>query len=366
MPRPQVVVNITAALPRRGTPTPTGTAFLVYAAATGPTGPQRFTSPADVSAALGAVPAAQWAVDAFTEGAPEVVTIRATAANLAAVTTAEWAAALGALPTVLGMGQALIPGVETAAAHSALLTHSSNTGRTAMLDTSGAAADILTAINPLNADNAGAFTPVTVPAAANTTRTVPGSVIAAGLAARGDSRVGHPNHAPAGLHSGGAGVSRLATAPVATYTDSNLDALYDAGVNVFDKVPAGGVALQGWKSLSNQVAFAQLNIGRLVMKLRADFQSQMQRYLHRQIDGRGHLYGEVEGGLRGYLQQLWEADALFGATADDAFDVAVAAVNTSVDAAAGRLRASAEIAASTHVERVVFDIVLQVGQEVAA
>lgn len=365
MPRPQVVVTITAALPRRGQPTATGTAFLVYTAASGPDGPQRFTSPTDAAAALSGN-AEQWAVDAFAEGAPEVVTVRATAVDAAAVTTAEWTTALDSLTTLLGQGQVLIPGVTDAAAHSALLTHSAATGRTALLDVDGDASDIVAAVNALaSGDNAGAFTPVIVPASADTTREVPGSVIAAGLAARGDARVGHTNHAPAGTHSGGAGVSRLASDAPA-FTESELDSLYDAGVNVFAKQAGGGVVLQGWKSVSANAAFAQLNVGRLVMKLRADFSDRLQSYLYRQIDGRGHLYGEVEGDLRGYLLQLWEADALFGDVADDAYDVQVAEINTDEDVAAGRLRAAAEIAASLHVERVVFDIVLHAGQEVAA
>lgn len=431
MPRPQTVVTINAELPRRGTPTPTGTAFFAHATGMGPTSAVRYTSAIDARTDLGDVPAAQWVRDALTEGAPAVVVVRgvsgrivtdgvttnlsstvtsasavftaadigrkitgagipagatitavgsATSITISAaatatangvlltlgalpdLTAAEWTAALDKFPSRFGVGQVAIPGVDTAAAHTALLAHGAAAGRAPLLDVAGAAAAVLAARTAAGAgDRAGMFTPVTVPAAANTVRTIPGSVIAAGLAARGDARVGHANHAPAGTHSGGAGVSRVAAGVPVTYTDSELDSLYDAKVNVFVAQETGGVVLQGWKSLSATPQFAQLNIGRIAMQIAAEVRALGDAYLRRQDPGSGAFYGEVDGRVRGYLLGLYGAGALFGDTPDDAYDVEVSPTNP-----VGELRVAMALGLSAHIERVLMGVTLHVGEGVTA
>jgi hypothetical protein len=133
MPRPQVIVNVTAALPRRGAPSTTGTAFFATSTGTGPTAPARLTSLAAAEAAFGVGPFSTWIGDTLAEGTPEVVAVRATGA-LADLTEAEWAAGLGTFTALFGPGQVAIPGVATAAAHAALVGHAGATGRTALLD----------------------------------------------------------------------------------------------------------------------------------------------------------------------------------------------------------------------------------------
>lgn len=365
MPLPQIVVKVTAALPRRGAPTATGTAFMATAAGTGPTNPIRLRSRAEAEAAFGAIPFSAWVGDVLAEGAPEVIAIRATGA-LAALTEAEWTAALDEFADTYGPGQVLIPGVSDAAAHAALAAHAATSGRTALLDGDetptvaelAALADARSAADA--APRMGVIAPwVPYPTEAGGPRLVPGSVAAAGLAARGDARVGHANHAPAGEHSGGAGVLRgaLRDEPMVTFTAADLDTLYDANVNVI--VPGlNGPTLMGWRSLSDDARFRQLNTGRLMMQLGVGVDALMRQFLFRQIDGAGLLYAEVDGSLRGYLLDLYSRQALYGATADDAFDVAVAEVNTAATAAAGELRAAVEVKATQHTERIVIDVVV--------
>jgi phage tail sheath protein FI len=360
MPRPQVTVNVTSALPRRGAPSTTGTAFMVTSAGTGPTAPVRLNSLADAQAAFGAIPFATWAGDALAEGVPEVVAVRATGA-LVDLTAAEWTAALDKFTTAeFGPGQVTIPGVATAAAHDALISHQAATGRAVFLDgdDTPTAAELL-ALATAQAADAGAkvgsiFAPW-VPYD-STDRLVPASVLAAALAARGDARVGHTNHAPAGTHSGGAGVLRRANKILTTFSDADWDDLADAGVNLFVNTPQGP-ALYGWNALTTDPQFAQLNHGRMVMKITAEVDDVVRGFLFRQIDGQGHLYAEVEGALRGYLDPLYRAGALFGAEASDAYDVEVAEVNTEADAAAGILRAAIAVRFSSHTEQIVIDVV---------
>lgn len=368
MPRPQIIVNVTAALPRRGAPTATGTAFFVFAGAAGPAAPVVCRSAADATAAAAPANIVSWVGDALTEGAPEVVIVRADAADPAAVTQAEWEAALGLFTSGYGPGQVLIPGVDDAAAHAALLAHADTAGRTVLLDAAAdaASADLVAAATGLaaaaGAGRAGLIAPwVVVPAAAGATRSVPGSVMAAGLAARGDAVVGHANNAPAGDQGRGAGTINHGTDVTAVFTNDELDALNDAGVSIIRQV-YGKPTLYGWRSVSNDDRFAQLNAGRMSMQLGTGINAAAEQFLFRQIDGQGRLFAELDGALRGYLLPLWNANALYGATPADAFDVEVAAVNTPETIAAGELHAAVEVALTPHTERVVIDVVTSIAQ----
>ncbi|MBB3041022.1 hypothetical protein [Nocardioides soli] len=372
MSRPQIIVNVKAALQRRGVTTDTGRAFLVYAGATGPAAPARCLSAADALAA--SVPAAQAAYvgDALTQGAPEVWVLRATAVDAGAVTESEWDAALAKLTADYGPGQVLIPGVSTSAAYEALLTHANASGRCVLLDgASNAAASALTTAAAGLAAAAGAQRAgmiagwVTVPATGGGTRNVPGSVIAAGLAARGDGRVGHTNHAPAFDQGLGAGVAIGGTAVTVAYTDAELDSLSDAGVSVIRDV-RGVPTLYDWKSVSDDPNFRQLNWGRMHMELSFGISSLVEKFLGRQIDGRGALFAELEGVLRGYFLPLWQANALYGAEPGDAFDVDTFSPNTPTTIKAGELHALAEVSLSPYTEKVVIDVTTSVAEGVAA
>lgn len=372
MSRPQIVVNIKAALQRRGAPTDTGVAFMVYAGAGGPSAPTKCLSAADALAA--GVPAVQaaWAGDVLTQGAPSVYVLRAAAVDATAVTEAEWKAALALLSDDFGPGQVFIPGVSTSAAHAALLDHAATTQRTVLLDgAKNAAATALAATASglaagAGAERAGLIAPwATVPGAAGVAREVPGSVIAAGLAARGDARVGHANHAPAFDQGVGAGVVQNGIAVTAAYTNAELDTLHDAGVSVIRNI-RGVPTLYGWVSVSSDDRFRQLNWGRMHMQLFFGITSLLERFLGRQIDGEGKLFAEVDGALRGYFLPLWTAGALYGATADDAFDVDTRTPNTGATAQAGELHGISAVSLSPHTEKVVIDTTTTIAEGVAA
>jgi phage tail sheath protein FI len=354
MPRPQVTVNVTTALPRRGAPSTTGTAFFATSTGTGPTTPVRLTSLAAAESAFGVGPFATWVGDTLAEGTPEVVAVRATGAT-ATLTAAEWGAALDLFTVAeFGMGQVAIPGVNLAAAHEALNAHALATRRTVFGDgaDNATAAALATVAGRLTARTATVCAPW-VPYDA-TNRLVPGSVLAAGLAARGDARVGHTNHAPAGTHSGGAGVLRRGNRVLTTFTDAEWDTLADAGVNLFVNTEQGAT-LYGWNSVSADPQFEQLNHGRMVMKISDEVGGVVRGFMFRQITPA--LYDEVEGALRGYLRPLYDAGALFGETPDEAFDVEVREVNTDADAAAGLLNAAVAVRFSSHTDTITINVV---------
>lgn len=377
MSRPQIIVNVSGALPRRGTPTETGTAFLVYAGAAGPSVPTTCLTPADATAAAVPDPVAAWVGDVLEQGAPEVVVLRAAAVNPAAVTQTEWTTALSALTKDLGPGQVCIPGVTSAGAYAALLGHAATfTSRTVLLDapaTGNVAATLATTATGLHAaggaERAGlvaGWAVVPVPGVVGTTRTVPGSLIAAGLAARGDAALGHANQAPIYDQSRDAGLVRRGTGVSQVFTDTEADTLYDAGVNTI-RLVNGKPTLTGWRSLSDNTVFRQLNIGRLAMQLGTGLTNVMIRFLGRNIDGKGLLFAEIEGALRGELLRLYTLGALFGATADDAFDADCSfANNPGSDIATGKVHAAAVASASPHTEQLTIDVVTAIAEGVAA
>ncbi len=371
MTRPQVSVNVAAALQRRGAPTDTGVAFVVFAGATGPSTPTECKSKADALAAGVPETQATWVGDILNQGAPKVIVLRATAA-LATPTEAEWTTALEKLTADYGPGQVLIPGVTVGAAHSALLAHSAAFGRTVLLDVASdaTAATVATAAAGLAAAQGSDKATICdgwsiLPGPAGVPRNVPASVITAGLAGRNDAAVGHANNAPAGDQGRGAGFVNGALGLVTPRTDAELDTLHDAGVSVFRSI-RGQVQLYGWVSLSTDARFRQLNWGRMAMQLQYGLAALVERFLFRQIDGQGLLFAEVEGALRGYLKPLWTAGALFGATPADAFDVDVAGVNTAETILAGELRSAVVVSFSPHTEQVVVDVTTKVVEGVAA
>ncbi|WP_156759559.1 phage tail sheath subtilisin-like domain-containing protein [Microbacterium karelineae] len=364
MVRPQVTVNISGELPVASLPTETGTLFFVYAGPTGPLTPTRVTSVAEAEAADVPTATALWIGDALTQGAPEVIVVRAEAVDPGAVTETEWNVALDLLTPSHGPGQVATPGVADTAAYTALLAHvDANPHRVAFLDvgegddattiSTAAAAIAATA----GAERAGVFGPwVSVPGSGSA-RTVPASVIAAGLAARGDATVGNSNNAPIFDQGRGAGSVSGALGVVTDFGDTDVDTLYDAGVNVFRDV-LGVVTLTGWKSVGTDPVWRQLNIGRLTMEVSARISALMYQYLGSPIDGQGILLSQVEGDIAGYLLDLYTADALFGATADDAFTViADFSNNTPTTIANGEVHADVAITASTAAEQIVINVV---------
>lgn len=373
MTRPQIVVNVAAALQRRGAPTDTGVAFMVYAGAAGPSVVTECKSKADALAAAVPEAVAAWVGDALNQGAPKVYVLRATATDPAAVTEAEWKTALGKLSVGFGPGQVLIPGVSTAAAYAALLDHAATfPSRCCLLDTAktATASAVATAAAGLaSGEGAERCTIVdgwdTQPGPGGTPRDVPASVIAAGLVGRNDALVGHANNAPAGDQGRGAGYVKGSLGLAVARTDAEHDTLHDAGVSVFRSI-RGQDQLYGWVSLSNDASFRQLNWGRMAMQLSTGIEAGAEQFLFRQIDGQGRLYGELEGMLRGYLAPLWSAGALYGATADDAFDVDVQGVNTAETAAAGELNAAVAVSLTAHTEKVVINVVTSISEGVAA
>lgn len=375
MPRPQVSVVVATALPRRGAVTDTGLAMLLFSdtANTSDQIPHRITSQAEALALYGNTATgttfAQYVSDCLTQGAPAVVVLRVAAAT-ATPTQPEWQAGLNQLTEDFGIvAQVAIPGVSTTAAQAALAQHATDFPcRTVFLDGApNANASALTAIASAYAVATGApriavgssWLTMPTPGTPNTTRDIPSSVVMAGLAARGDAARGHANNQPCGDQNRGAGFVIGGIAPKTLFTNADLDTLHDGGVCGF-RLINGRPVLMGWRSVSSATSWKQLNWGRVTAQLIYICRLVADQFLFRQIDGQGQVFAELEGGLRGVLQPLYVAGALYGARAEDAYDVAVATVNTLPNIQAGEMRSAISVAYTPAAEKVTVNLTTSV------
>ncbi|WP_369070019.1 hypothetical protein [Kineococcus terrestris] len=364
MPRPQVVVSVAAAPPRRGIDSDTGRTFLIWPGTTGPQNPVRCRAATEATDAGIPQPYAQYVADALAEGSPEVIAVRADIAALdaAGAQVSVWANALAkADVATYGIGQVIIPGVASQNAHDALLAHADATNRCVLLDgdVDSTVAE-LTAFAAAQEAKPGAVRAgliagwVSAVGTAGVDRQIPGSVIVAGLVGRRDGLLGHAGGVPAGSQNG-AGISRLATNVSLTFTDAQQDVLADNGINPLVRRP-GQVLLGNWRSLSADSRWTQLQFGRLAMQIGNGAAGVLDEFLFRTIDARGQLANEIEAAVVSLLAQLEASDALYG-TNGSSYRVVVS--DSPADAAAGLVRVSIEAAFSKYAERLVFDVVVQ-------
>jgi hypothetical protein len=372
---PSVDVNIAPSVISDGSLTSTNSALLAYAAAAGPTEPLVVRSAA--AAAAAGVPDAtvQNVADLITNGVPQVVLTRAATNSPAATIDADgWGEAFELLDNVnYPLGQVMIPGIGTAAAHEALVAHSQTTRRCAYLDApADATAQAIVDLVALQSESpdtylTGMFADWSVVrAGGSATRKIPGSIAAAGPTARMDVKAGHSNAMPAGpQETGTAGlvVGGLDVVQKRSIADLNLFA--DNGINPMRRLPTGVFVYdflsitddELWTNLAAGPGVAeprsQLNWGRLGMQILGDSQVGLRQFLFQQNDGEGQLLSRAEKYLGSNLAELWSKRAIYGKTADDSYTAAVAGVTTAADVASGTLRAAISYAPTPSVRHVV-------------
>jgi phage tail sheath protein FI len=245
-----------------------------------------------------------------------------------------WQAALDRLPSALGPGQVIAPGRTTDAAHAQLLQHAADKNRVALLDapdTNTKATLIQSAVNSrLNGRYGSLWAPWYKMAGITpgTTRTVPPSVIMAGIIARNDGLGLSPNSPSAGDERG---LSRIAsglshpTVSEVGWTASDRNDLTLAGVNVIRNI-RGGIEAYGYRSLADPVGDRSwVNFGnvRLRMAIVAQANAILENYLFDEIDGRNFLMNDLKGALTGMLVDFYNLGSLYGETPDKAFYVDV-------------------------------------------
>jgi len=285
------------------------------------------------------------------------------AAPRAASTPAALVTALDLFTADYGPGQVSVPGVTTPTDQSGILAHAANHNRVALLDAADGDATALAAQGAtLRADTNARYGALFAPSAiipgvaGGTSRTVGYSAVQAGIIARNDATL-NPNQAAAGEW----GQAVYAQDLFERYTDDEYETLNEAGVNMSRLIYAG-VRTYGYRSLVDPAGasgqWRDFGWCRLNMAIVAQAEVIGQRYVFSQIDGRWRTISAFGGDLRAMLVPFYEADALFGATPEEAFQVIVdERVNTPTTIANGELHAVMQVRMSPMAEWVVIEIV---------
>jgi hypothetical protein len=275
------------------------------------------------------------------------------------------AAALAALTKDLGPGQVFVADPVLAAAvdtQSALLAHAQACNRVALLSCADGDATALLAAGAAlqtdaNARYGGLFAPsAVVPGVvAGTTRTVPYAAVEAGIISRNDVAY-NPNIAAAGE----LGQAVFALDVNGRYSDADYQALNDGAVDMA-RLVYGGVRTYGYRScVDPDITPEWLDLGwaRLNMAIAAQAEAIGERYVFSQLDGRGRTLSQFGGELTAMLATYYDQGALYGDTAEDAYNVDVGStVNTPATIANGELHAVIEVRMSPFAEWVVIEIV---------
>jgi hypothetical protein len=349
-----VTVTTQTAPPTAGAPTNTGSLFVAGnpGTTTAPTAAVPCSSTADYEAAFGVrgTPAGNiqlwdYLDFYFREGGQQ--------AYVGGYTTTEtYTGGLALFDKRLGPGQVAICDsslTPTSAVYSALATHGLNNNRVALADCPEAD-NTLALIEPygamLPADPTAEYIalwggwvngpgPAGVVAAGP--RTVPASAIVAALCSRVD-QLGNPNRMAAGRDF------PLQYATGFTYDPVMSDRvnLLGQGINTFGTIydVLENYGFQTPLKRSDTTPFWQLNCARARMWLVAQAEAAGENYMFIPIDAVGSATGDLQSDLLGICLQLYNANGLYGATPQDAYNVIVTGtVNTDATAAQAELNA---------------------------
>lgn len=289
------------------------------------------------------------------------------------ITDTQWETALNLFGADLGPGQVAFPGRTTDPAHTALLSHAALHNRVALLDLPDTRTPATLKTSVSNARTGyqrygAAFSPWTVTSGVvrGTTRTIPPSVVVAGVIARNETPFG-----PDTPSAGARGILRTAIDLTQDgYSDDDREDLNEHGVNVILS-RFGAIAIYGYRSLVAEAAdpdwigFAN---ARLRMAITGEAQAIAENYVFQVIDGQGRTLSAFEGALTGMLLNFYNEGALYGPTPEEAFLVDVGPqVNTPETIANNELRALLNVRMAPMAELVTIEIVkTPVTQAVAA
>lgn len=292
----------------------------------------------------------------------------------AGITTDSVAAAATRLRKDLGAGQLVAPGRSTVETSTVLLEHCEEFNRTALLEAAdGLDVEDISAVSvelrALGSNAEGvprlgglwaqhAIAPGLTP---GTTRTVPWTIVVAGLIARLERAEGHPNVAPFGDF----GVPQYVRGVSRYFSEDDAADLFGAGVNIVERLfDAPRNATFRTLETEGQTEWLDLAHTRLDRAIHADAldigRNMGSRVINRKV------VQEFGARLRKRLEEAyWKPGATFGDTADQAARVDVDAVNDTASMAARELNAAVGVRMSEHAEYVNITIAkVPIGQEV--
>lgn len=182
---------------------------------------------------------------------------------------------------------------------------------------------------------------------------VPGGGIEAGVIARVDKLRDRSLVA-----AGGDGISRRGIGLKQMYEDDDREDLNRLGAALF-KVVNQQVRMYGYRtsagpSEQNWLFFQE---ARVIMQLAHDLDAVMEEYVLKTVDGRKILQNKINIALTGICLQYWQANALYGESAGDAFKVDTNSVNNVTTAMAGEVHALVKVKTSRVAEWISINLV---------
>jgi len=277
-----------------------------------------------VATGVGVWPLAVLAETALSAGADDRASIPTTQAG--------WLAELAIFDGDAPTGTVSLPGITTPAAHAALVQHAESFRRFAALDAIDTAtvASLTAPAATLRALGSRAgygamYAPwEKIPGPGTGLVTVPPSGAQAGRMAAAD-RENRPGPGQPAAQS--FGVMRFVADVTQTWSKADRDTLHDAGVTV-TRNDRGRIYAVGSRTLADPDVWEQYSGAagvRVVLAVADECEDDMQKYLEKNIDPALHIYSEVQKDLVGRGSAWYARDALFGATAGEAFAAIVGA-----------------------------------------
>jgi len=265
-----------------------------------------------------------------------VVAALAGGGNGTASTLATFQAALGRFTYEMGPGQVGAPGITDPDYHRAIGVHLEANHRCGVVDLPNTAdkAELLAARAELDgAPGAKAILamgqhlvyPSDTPPASNI---VPYSGVQMGIIARVD-KLGDV----AAVAAGSNGISSRALGLAQQFSDADREELNANGVTLgrqmFGQVRTYGYRTAAGPDLRDNWTFFQES--RVIMAIAHEANAGLEEYVFDTIDGRLHLLVQAKNMLVGVCQRYWQAGALFGAEAQNAFRVICDSSNNPID-----------------------------------
>lgn len=185
-------------------------------------------------------------------------------------------------------------------------------------------------------------------------RVVPASVVIAALCNLVDND-GNPNRAAAGDDY----PLRYVTGMQTEISAVDRASLFAAGVNAFDdEFVLENYGFQTNRAQDPNDPYWQFNCSRARMALVDACTQRARPYMFRPIDGRGRIEAELGADIEDECNKLYTVDAMYGDTAQDAYDVNVSSsINTVDTIAQGELHAVASVVWTLHAKSVLVELV---------
>lgn len=222
--------------------------------------------------------------------------------------------ALNTIGPDYGPGMVAIPGQPYSSVAAGIAAHCvANRRIGAVAAVSGANVSTVTAAartlrTSQGADSVGFFYPwVQIPDGAGGLTTISPEGFVAGVRARNIIASGGVMNAPFGE----AGRSRFVVSAATTLTGADADTLADGAVNPIRNM-LGGVRLYDWRSLSvDEANWKFLSYRDVINAIAAELADVFESFVGRNIDGRGHLFAEMENTATSIVEPYRRADALY-------------------------------------------------------